>query len=425
MNFNSIGKGPSGPFSFFIEINNYMKIGITVGIQNYGESLWINGMKLNTIMFAQTLKQSNKDHEIILLQSSKEPRIDQEGMQWDLKEFPTYYYKDKLMECDFLVLMGGQLPDVHLNEFRKAGKKIVWYKCGNTYVVHMEDVLFHEPHRKEIYTKQVEHMVDEIWYVPQQDEACGEFFECLHRTKSRPVPFVCHPRWLDKASRDIDKSYKTGTVGYSEPVQYQITGFKKRLSIMEPNLNIVKYSLIPFMIAETSYRGSVGKENIKHISITNANNVAKSNEYNGTVNGFDLKKDGKVFVESRYRTPYFLSQQTDILLCHQVLNPLNYLYLDAAHMGYPVLHNAWMCRDVGYYYEGFNVKEGARMLDKILLEHDKDIDGYNERNKKAMWRYHVENPMIAEMYDRLIDNVINETNIDFGSYDHMKNTYVK
>tara|TARA_Y100000593_G_C4281262_1_gene322897 strand:+ start:336 stop:1544 length:1209 start_codon:yes stop_codon:yes gene_type:complete len=402
-----------------------MKIGITVGIKDYGESLWINGMKLNTIMFAQTLKNSNRNYEVILLQSSKEPKIDQEGMAWDLNEFPTYYYKDKLMECDFLILLGAQLPDVYLTEFKKAGKKIVWYKCGNTYIMHMEDVLFNEPHRKEIWTKQVEHIVDEIWYVPQQHESCGEFFSCLHRTISRPIPFVWHPRWLDVAANQMSKSYKAGQVGYSEDVRYKETGFKKRLSIMEPNLNIVKYSMIPYMIAETSYRGDVGRQYIKYLSISNGMKIAKSREYNGTTSGFDLFKDGKVFAEARYRTAYFLSQQTDILLCHQVLNPLNYLYLDAAHLGYPVLHNAWMCKDIGYYYEGFNIKEGAAMLDKILLEHDKDIEGYNERNKKAMWRYHAENPMIAEMYDQLIDNVINETNIDFGEYDPLKNTYVK
>ena len=136
-----------------------------------------------------------------------------------------------------------------------------------------------------------------------------------------------------------------------------------------------------------------------------------------------MKKDGKVFLEARFPTTYFLSQHSDILLCHQVLNPLNYLYLDAAHLGYPVLHNAWMCKDVGYYYEGFNVTEGAKVLDKILLEHDDNIKEYNERNKAAMWRYHAENPEIAALYDKLIDNVINETNIDFGEYDHMKNRY--
>ena len=63
-----------------------------------------------------------------------------------------------------------------------------------------------------------------------------------------------------------------------------------------------------------------------------------------------------------------------MLVCHQILNPLNYLYLDAVYLGYPVLHNAYMCEDLGYYYKGSDTIEVAKMLSYILENHDKNLD---------------------------------------------------
>jgi hypothetical protein len=98
---------------------------------------------------------------------------------------------------------------------------------------------------------------------------------------------------------------------------------------------------------------------------------------------FDLFKEGKISAESRYQTAYMLTQHLDVLICHQLLNPLNYLYLDAAYLGYPVLHNAPMCKDLGYYYEGSDTVEASKILNYILTEHDKNIDEYNEKNDKS------------------------------------------
>ena len=49
---------------------------------------------------------------------------------------------------------------------------------------------------------------------------------------------------------------------------------KKILGIMEPNLNIVKFSLIPTMVAEECYRGEIGKNHIDKLRITNSEKVS-------------------------------------------------------------------------------------------------------------------------------------------------------
>jgi hypothetical protein len=140
------------------------------------------------------------------------------------------------------------------------------------------------------------------------------------------------------------------------------------------------------------------------------------------VKTFDLFKDKKVTGESRYQTAYFLTQHLDILICHQILNPLNYLYLDAAYLGYPVLHNAPLCKDLGYYYEGSDTRDAAKVLDYILAEHDNHIMEYHERNNEVLNRYYADNERLVEEYDMLIHNLFNGGNHGL-EYDPNTNLY--
>jgi hypothetical protein len=105
------------------------------------------------------------------------------------------------------------------------------------------------------------------------------------------------------------------------------------------------------------------------------------------------------------------------------MNPLNYLYLDAAYMGYPVLHNAPMCKDLGYYYEGSSTKEGAERLNWILENHDNNLEAYKERTQAVLHRYSVENPELVNTYDKLIENLFNGGNSDNLIYDAETNFY--
>jgi hypothetical protein len=385
-----------------------MKIGITLGIKEEGESLWINGIKLNILMLATLLKNSDKNYDVRLLVTTHVKVTD--ALPWDLKEFPTYDYETpEGMECDLIIILGGQINDVWLKKFKDSdpNKRVVSYKCGNNYVMSMENILFIQKGWIEgEATKIVERQFDEVWYVPQQQETCHHYWSALHRVNVIPVPFLYDSRWIDTLKPTLN-SLDLGLTKWSRGAEYKPINQKWRLTIMEPNLNIVKWSMIPTLIAEESYRREFGKENIELLSVTNGFKVIRKGEYIGIMNSLDIHKDKKVFWESRYNTPYFLSQYSDILICHQLLNPLNYLYLDAAHLGYPVLHNAWMCKDLGYYYEGQNIQEGSKMLDKIMLEHDDNMEEYKKQTEKVIERYSVHNPELIKTYDRLIENVFN------------------
>lgn len=392
-----------------------LKIGITLGLKDNKESIWTNGIKQNILMLTKLLKNSNEKYEITLLNT-----ID---VDWSTK--PSYLtdvnicnFRDHYEDMDLLIVMGAQINKSEIEKFKsKPNKKIIAYKCGNNYILSAENILFKEDENK-VY--QFDEAYDEIWYIPQQHETNCGYYHTLYRSKAFIVPFIWHHQYLLEALVDIEKGFKKGS--FKKDYRYNIGKEKKRLGVMEPNLNMVKFCLIPAMIAEESYRGEIGKEHIDKLMLTNSEKVAKHKEFMGMIRTFDLFKDNKITSESRYQTAFILTQHIDVLICHQILNPLNYIYLDAAYMGYPVLHNAPMCKDLGYYYEGSDTVDGAKQLDYILTEHDKNIDAYNERNDKVLMRYHADNMKLVKTYDKLIHNLFNGGN-DGLEYNPKTNLY--
>jgi hypothetical protein len=383
-----------------------LKIGITLGLQSNTESIWTNGMKQNVLMFVHLLKQSKNDYQVCILNtidvdfSEKKPSY--------LDGIDIYNFKEKFMDMDLIVMMGAQVYDADIQKFKEdKNKRFIGYKCGNNYVIHMENVMFKENKKKYF---EYENTFDELWYIPQQHDTNSGFFSTLYRTNAFIVPFIWHHKFLLESVKDIEKGYADGR--YKKGYKYNPDKEKKVIGIMEPNINIVKYGLIPAMIAEESYRGDVGNSKIDKVMITNGEKVKANHEFMSIIRTFDLFKDKKLSAESRYQTAFILTQYFDVVISHQILNPLNYLYLDAAFLGYPVLHNASLCKDLGYYYENGDTKQGAKMLDYILTEHDNNLQEYHERNDLVLQRYHADNENLIETYDKLIYNLFNGGNKD-------------
>ena len=392
-----------------------LKIGITVNIKSADEALWTNGIKLNVLILYRMLKKSSKNYDVCLLNTGEFP---DERRPTYLDGVPIYNIKDKYEDIDLMIVMGAQVEAFYMMHFKiKEKKRVVSYRCGNNYIIAAESVLFKES-KDGIY--QYESEFDELWYIPQQHETNCGYYHTMYRVNALIVPFVWSQFYLFNSLIEIEKSFQSGK--FKKSHKYDSAKEKKAIGIMEPNLNILKFGLLPLMIAEESYRGKVGKEKIEKVVLTNSEMIAKHKEFLGMISTFDLYRDNKISSESRYQTAYIITQFIDVLVCHQLLNPLNYLYLDVAYMGYPVLHNAPLCKDLGYYYEGSDTIAGAKKLDWILKNHDKNIDKYNEKNKAALQRYHSDNPELIETYDKLIYNLFNGGNNGL-EYDPETNLY--
>jgi hypothetical protein len=119
----------------------------------------------------------------------------------------------------------------------------------------------------------------------------------------------------------------------------------------------------------------------------------------------DIVKDKKCSIEGRYTTLPFMKTNADIVVSHQWGNPLNYLYFDLAWMGWPIIHNADLCKDVGYFYEDFNLIKGASILEDVIENHDKNAKEYLEKNRIAIERFLPTNEKLQNDYKNLIFNL--------------------
>jgi hypothetical protein len=196
------------------------------------------------------------------------------------------------------------------------------------------------------------------------------YWQTLFRTKCIEVPFIWSVNAITLACITEGQGYQSFIYKPKEP---NTTG-QKKLVIFEPNISIMKWCFPSLLSCENAYRKD--NNSIKQVFI---NNIAdKKNglndfnidNFNKIVNSLDLCTDRKLSIEGRYNSLHFMSNHADIAVSHQWENNLNYLYFDLAWMGWPIIHNASLCKDVGYYYDEFNYEKASEQILKAVYNHD-------------------------------------------------------
>lgn len=378
-----------------------MNIGITIGLREENESMWINGIKLNAILLANALNQIGK-HNVYIVDTSDKVK-DLTKVNWDTDKFPIKALKDVFTTTDLMITLGTSFPESVIKKFKDQGpnKKIVKYMCGNSYVIEMERSIFKTGDDLGIAPWDVG--ADEVWYVPQQGYQNEHYYKTIFRTdKVYPVPFVWDPMFLVQELA-IYKARKRKYLPIYTPNKPQS---EKRLSVFEPNMNVVKYSMIPIMAAEQAYRRGV---EFDKMYVASGKGLLKNGYYKSMITTLDMIKDDpknpKVQFTSRYPVAHYLAETTDIVVSHQWENPLNYSYLDVMFMGFPLVHNADMIKDAGYYYPDFNIEEASNQLEYALKHHDENREEYAAKNKPVIERYTIANKAMIDTYDQLIENL--------------------
>jgi hypothetical protein len=128
----------------------------------------------------------------------------------------------------------------------------------------------------------------------------------------------------------------------------------------------------------------------------------QSREFQLLMFQLDIVNANKASFLGRYDTANFLSEHADVVISNQWDNPLNYFYFDVCWLGYPMVHNASMCTDLGYYYPNNDVEAGARQLMQVLEHHDGTAEAYARRQKQHLLAYTAANPELVATYDELL-----------------------
>ena len=148
-------------------------------------------------------------------------------------------------------------------------------------------------------------------------------------------------------------------------------------------------------------------ESIACLQVANSERIGnESPEFIALMNHLSIVQDKKASFFGTYETPEVLAKLTDIVISHQWGNPLNYMYLETCWQGYPLVHNATLCTDLGYYYPGNDVPKGLEQVLGVVASHDEHWVEYRDRQRALIARYLPGNKAMSRRYRELLDDVM-------------------
>ena len=393
-----------------------IKIGVTLNLVNSINEMFANGINQNTFYLVELLV--NIGYDVTIYVDTGKLNSETEKVLKELLYDERFKYKpfETILNDDLNILIQLSFSfwnDAKIIKYLKyMDVKMIGYFCGNTYIITSEKILYNQ-HKSRDNTRDCFKFVlddgrpvlDEIWSIPQMVNTNLHYWKTFYRTKCIPVPFIWSTKSFYFTMKQLNLTDETQLL-------YVNRGEKKSVGIFEPNISIMKWCLPSVIICENTYRQN---KKIKHVYITNIpqknalNGINEFNleTFNHAISSLDIFSDKICSVESRFNTIEFMKNYCDIAVSHQWENPLNYLYFDLAWMGWPIVHNAHLCKDVGYFYEEFNYDEGGEVLSNVINEHDNNIDGYISRNREAINKYLPTCVELQNEYIRLINDVFN------------------
>lgn len=377
------------------------KIGITINIIN---TLFSSGHNQNGIYLGHVLRRAGYEIDLIC------------GNKKTLDEVLNYENTLNVIEMsesfkntyDILIQVGFTISKAQSSIWLEKNNniKFVAYECGNHYLVNTEKMLFNydveSTHfRKRYETDQKPH---QVWSIPQMENTNYLFYQ-FHTTQDNVtvVPFIWEPFVIEKSFEIRKKGVYT-----PRPIE--------RCSVMEPNMSVMKNTILPVVILEKNQR----QNPLKNVYLFGTDKIKNSKPFVDFVTSTELFKKKIVSVESRYTTAKILPDHTDFVFSWQWENNLNYLWLDVAWMGWPVIHNGSLCKDIGYYYEGFDGDMAIEKINEVIKNHNVNYKEYIKRNRDLIKRYTKENEVLVKQYQELIENLL-EDRFERKKYDWEKN----
>ena len=374
-------------------------IGITILVTDpVNDTLFSNGIRQNVILLQEMYKKCKNIHESFIINVSKTDPELYKKTSWEKYSKDIISIEEAVEKCDIIVICHGSLPLNVISKFKSKGKKIIKQVLGPELSLFNETVLF-KPEPYGIFGNSS--YTDAVWTSPHYYERDRGFFEVRYRCPVYEAPYIWDPRFIE----DHDELNKKNNP--DKVVEYVPKSEKKRISVVEPNLSVIKNCTIPITICELFLRKN--PDAIEKVSIFGGNIIKTKKDMIAFVIDLDISKAKKIFFEARYPIVWTLTTHTDILLLHQSHNELNYAHLDAAWLGYPVVHNSPMMKDLGWYYPENNHVIASEHLLYIIRNFDSiDYPGnkYLNESRKFASRYMMDNPKNIEGYEILIDKVL-------------------
>lgn len=366
-------------------MHKQLTVGITFFVSTRVSDIWSNGAVQNIIFLFLLIKKMPSVAEVLFVNGG-DGDVLPEGLL--LGDMPLQFYriKDVAHRLDVLIDGNAQMSIPDMKSVQEHGGKIVNYLIGNDFVIDMERCLFGRPSG----TMFNGFKFDAVWTIPQHEKTCRSYWEIMHRCPVHVLPHIWSPMFLQK---EIN-AFTSPSLFFYKPTEEA-----KRIAILEPNINVVKTCHYPLLVCEEAYRQE--PQLFKAVYVTNTGHMTTNQTFQHFIGTLDIAINKVATIEGRFKTPYFLSEHTDIVVAHQWENELNYLYYDVLYGGYPLIHNSKMLK-CGYYYESFNAKAGSEVLLDVIHNHDSRIEEYNARSAAYLETVQLDYPENIRLYEQAL-----------------------
>lgn len=364
-----------------------MRIGVSLMTGN-SQHVWNNGLVQNIYHFVKMLETIPFVESVCLLNCGNRDDHPQ-GLDEEGRRVPLLSLTDAFSSIDVAIEQGGAIDTEWIRRFRHRGGKVVQHLCGQPYVALIEPTVF----KRDGFFLDPERF-DEIWILAK-DMMFDSMMETIYRCPIREVPYLWSPRFLDQTIQTDETG--TPTFGY-RPGSLKPGSVSP--AIFEPNLSPIKMGLIPVLICETIERRR--PDVIGRMILHNSDRMLEHQAFVHFMQNLDIYRNGKCILVARDYFAHVMGRGHNVVVSHQINCPQNYLYLDALHGNYPLVHNSVLFKDAGYYYPESDVEAGADALACAVDHHDDNLEDYSRRARKAIDALSPVGPDNLSAYARLL-----------------------
>lgn len=342
-------------------------VGVSLHVRGVGQSLWENGIFQNCLLLVLLLRQSPLVEGAVMVNGGEQV-VDPKMMlgEWNV---PLLSQDEAMQRCDLLIEMSAQFDANWIVAFRKRGGKVVTMRVGNDYVIDVERAMFNKTSGFLFSGAPY----DAVWTIPELERSCLHYYRTGLRAPVTILPHIWHPMLLDKACSTLgpglDFGYKPGRPRW-------------RVTIFEPNICMVKTSIIPMLVTEEAYRAQPSLLEI--LRVCNTLHLKEHTTFVHFAKSLDIVDHGRTTFESRYAVYEFMAAYGDAVVSHTWENAQNYLYYELLYGNYPLIHNSPFLGTAGYYYPDFDCQAGGHALLEAFARHDANLDAYREQSQHVL-----------------------------------------
>lgn len=207
-------------------------------------------------------------------------------------------------------------------------------------------------------------------------DGISNFLEIITKSKIKTIPFLWDPDFCLESIGDFDSNSLN-----KEDLC--------KVGIFESNNSFYKNSIVPMSICEGVERAD--SSILKFVFIANIEDKMKNVMFNHYYNNLKLKHNNKLYPYHRSNLSFLISRNAiNTVVSNQLFDMYNYTYFETLFLNRPLIHNSKLYKDVGYYYNDFEIINASKLLIKAIKTFNIDTSS-NNINKEFLNKFSTDN----------------------------------